>query len=50
MYKLLFAIALSLLFTGCAQQTRGVAPQMQSTSSVTPYSLEALDARYHQGY
>jgi len=50
MYKLLFAIALSLLFTGCAQQTRGVTPQMQSTPSSASYSLEALDARYHRGY
>ena len=49
MYKLLFAIALSLLFTGCAQQTKSIAPHMQNTSSA-PYSLEALDARYRQGY
>ncbi len=50
MYKLLLLLPLFLLLAGCAQQTRGVAPQTHSTSQAASYSLEALDARYHQGH
>jgi uncharacterized lipoprotein YajG len=50
MYKLLLLIPLFLLLSGCAQQTRGIGPQTYSTSQAPQYSLEALDARYHQRY
>jgi len=49
MHKLLLILPLFLLFTGCAQQTRGISPQTHTVSKYTPYSLEALDARYRQG-
>lgn len=47
MYKLLLILTLLLLFNGCSQQVQGLSPQMQGQTS--PYSLEALDAQYHQG-
>ena len=49
MYKLLF-IALLLLLSACTtQQARSITPQTYQVSHVAPYSLEALDAHYHQG-
>jgi len=47
MQKLLFILPLLLLFTGCAQQIGTLSFKGQTQSS--PYSLEALDVRYHQG-
>jgi len=45
MYKLLLLLPLFLLLEGCAQSVVGITPQKHET----PYSLEAIDARYHQG-
>jgi len=50
MYKLLLFIPLFLLFTGCAQQTRGLTPQTHTSSVSAAYSLEAIDARYRKSY
>ena len=48
MFRLLLLIPLLLLLSACAQETRGAIPRTYTTSHVSPYSLEALDARYHQ--
>jgi len=44
MYKFLFILALLFVFGGCVQQ-----PRTPSSHTYSPYSLEALDARYRQG-
>jgi len=47
MYRYLLILPLLLLFTGCAQQAGTLSLKEQTHTS--PYSLEALDARYQQG-
>lgn len=49
MYKRLLLILIVLFLNACSQQTRGITPPTYTKSHMHPYSLEALDAQYHQG-
>lgn len=44
MYKLSLILSLLFIFGGCTSQTTSLSPHTYS-----PYSLEALDARYKEG-
>jgi len=49
MYKRLLLIPIVLFLSACAQ-TKDIPPPRYTKSQVAPYSLEALDAQYHQGH